>query len=69
MGWQTDRDKLAVAVDAAIADANRTLEMKSTGNGWARVMTMVVEELVYDEDADDLVRTGELAVRQLGEWL
>jgi hypothetical protein len=69
MGWQTNDEDLAKVMDAAIADANRTLEMKATGGGYAKVRYLMVEEWVYDEDLDELVLTGNIAVRHAdGEW-
>jgi hypothetical protein len=69
VGWQTNEEDLAKVVDAAIADANRTLEMKATGGGHAKVRYIMVEEWIYDEDLDESVFSGNLAVRHAdGEW-
>lgn len=64
-----DMDRLATILDAGIADADRTLEQKSPPGVRYRVLSLVVEELRYDEDADLLIESGEIAIRNKdGEW-
>lgn len=53
----TDRE--IVALKAACADANRTLEQKwAPGTRLFEVQSIVVQPMRYDEDADDLVTAG-----------
>lgn len=70
MGWVIwSREEVAAYMDEAIKEADRTLSRRNRGGGYARVVGLVVEEFRYDEDKDDLVATGQMAIRNAdGTW-
>lgn len=70
MALGTDPMTLMMILTDTIADTNRTLEQNSPHPYKYKVHAIVVDELRYDEDKDELVETGEqAAMTGDGQWL